>query len=249
MQKRSTISIFLCIMMLILILSSSGAASPDEPVVTQHLDKGEMVVRIQIRLRELGYFMFKPTGSFQNLTVSSVIAFQQKQTDGSGAPITADGSVGPQSRSILFSSRASRMDILTDIPFGQVTATMAATGELVSWETVKSQLRAGRTYSIIDCYSGTQFSMAFIEGENHAEMKCVSAEDEEIYKELFGGEYNYSKRPVLITLNGKNVAASLQGMPHGTDSHSCMYFDGSLSHVGMLSDIEQLNQVHKAAGR
>ena len=80
MRKRSVISIVLCIIMLILILSSSNAASPDEPVVTEHLDTGEMVVRIQIRLRELGYFMFKPTGSFQNLTVNSVIAFQQKQT-------------------------------------------------------------------------------------------------------------------------------------------------------------------------
>lgn len=249
MRKRSAISIVLCIIMLILILSSSNAASPDEPVVTEHLDTGEMVVRIQIRLRELGYFMFKPTGSFQNLTVNSVIAFQQKQTDENGAPITADGSVGPQSRSILFSNRASRMDILTDIPFGQLSTTMAATGELVSWETVKSQLRSGQTYIITDCYSGTQFSMTFVEGENHAEMKCVTAEDEAVYKELFGGEYNYSKRPVLITLNGKNTAASLQGMPHGTNNHSCMYFDGSLSHVGTLSDIEQLNQVHKAAGR
>ncbi len=249
MKKRSVISIFLCVMMLILILPASNAVSTDEPVVTQRLDTGEMVVRIQLRLRELGYFMFKPTGSFQSLTVNSVIAFQQKQTDENGAPIIADGSVGPQSRSILFSNRTVRMDILTDIPFGQLSATMAATGELINWETVKSQLEAGQTYTITDCYSGTQFSMTFVDGENHAEMRCAAMEDEAAYKELFGGEYNYSKRPVLITLNGKNVAASLQGMPHGTDSHSCMYFDGSLSHVGTLSDIEQLNQVHKAAGR
>ncbi len=249
MKKRSVISVFLCIMMLILILPASNAVSTDEPIVTQHLDTGEMVVRIQLRLRELGYFMFKPTGSFQNLTVSSVIAFQQKQTEENGAPIIADGSVGPQSRGILFSGRANRMDILADIPFGQISTTMAATGELVNWKTVKPQLRAGQTYTITDCYSGAQFSMTFVDGENHAEMRCAAAEDEAVYKELFGGEYNYSKRPVLITLNGKNVAASLQGMPHGTGSHSCMYFDGSLSHVGTLSDIEQLNQVHKAAGR
>ena len=48
---------------------------------------GETVVRIQLRLRELGYFNYKPTGSFQNMTVEATKRFQQKQVDSQGQPI------------------------------------------------------------------------------------------------------------------------------------------------------------------
>ncbi len=218
---------------------------------------GDNVVRVQLRLRELGYFMFKPTGSFLAMTVRSVIAFQQKQTDINGGSIAADGSIGPQSESILFSRTAVRADITAGIPFGATTSTLAQTGALVSWDEVKTLLTVGNTYKVIDCYSGTEFHMVFTGGENHAEMECASASDSATYKQLFGGEYNYSKRPFLIVIGDKRIAASLQGYPHGTDSvsgneadgHSCMYFDGSLSHVGALSDIEHVTQVYKAAGK
>ena len=75
--------------------------------------------------------------------------------------------------------------------------------------------------------------------------------------EAFGGEFNYSKRPVVIAVGGRLIAASLQGFPHGEDTvaanemagHACMFFDGSLSHVGQLPDVEHATQVNKAAGR
>ena len=57
---------------------------------------GETVVRIQLRLRELGYFNYKPTGSFQNMTVEATKRFQQKQVDSQGQPIMSDGTVGAQ---------------------------------------------------------------------------------------------------------------------------------------------------------
>ena len=61
---------------------------------------GETVVRIQLRLRELGYFNYKPTGSFQNMTVEATKRFQQKQVDSQGQPIMSDGTVGAQSMEI-----------------------------------------------------------------------------------------------------------------------------------------------------
>lgn len=108
-----------------------------------------------------------------------------------------------------------------------------------------------------DYNTGAQFDMVFCGGEMHAEMECADTVDTAAYKEAFGGEFNYSKRPVVLSVDSRLIAASLQGYPHGEDSvaanemagHACMFFSGSLSHVGQLPDVEHATQVNKAAGR
>lgn len=219
---------------------------------------GETVVRIQLRLRELGYFNYKPTGNFGTMTVEATKRFQQKQTDANGQAIMADGTVGAQSLAILFERAAVRSDIIASIPFGAaLSGTPSVTGELVEWSEVKTLLSAGSSYLVTDYNTGTQWRMTFTGGENHAEVECASAEDTAAYKETFGGEFNYSKRPVVVDIGGRLVAASLQGYPHGEDSvssndmagHACLFFSGSLSHVGGFPDVEHQTQVYKAAGR
>ena len=71
------------------------SASPQASAFTliSYGSTGEMVVRIQLRLRELGYFDYKPTGNFQSMTVEATKKFQQNQTDANGLPIIADGTV------------------------------------------------------------------------------------------------------------------------------------------------------------
>ena len=127
----------------------------------------------------------------------------------------------------------------------------------MNWATVKEQLTVGNQYQITDFYSRKAFQVVYTGGEMHAEVECASPMDTAVYKELFGGEFNYSKRPVLIQLSGTLIAASLQGEPHGEDTvtandmagHACLFFDGSLSHVGSLPDTEHIRQVYIAAGR
>ncbi|MBQ6692952.1 MAG: peptidoglycan-binding protein [Clostridia bacterium] len=219
---------------------------------------GEMVVRIQLRLRELGYFDYKPTGNYQSMTVEAAKKFQQNQTDANGLPIISDGTVGDQSRALLFTPGVKRVDIEAHIPIGsQLSDGACAPGELLIWNEVKDKLTEGITYSVTDYNTGTQFDMVYCGGEGHAEMECANTVDTAAFKETFGGEYNYSKRPVVINVGGTMVAASLQGYPHGEDSiaanemagHACMFFEGSLSHVGTLPDVEHAAQVRKAAGK
>ena len=49
---------------------SSTSPTPGSPTAVDSLisygSTGEIVVRIQLRLRELGYFNYKPTGNFQH---------------------------------------------------------------------------------------------------------------------------------------------------------------------------------------
>lgn len=75
--------------------SPSPSATPQAAnALISYGSTGEMVVRIQLRLRELGYFNYKPTGNFQSMTVEATKKFQQNQTDAAGFPIIADGTVG-----------------------------------------------------------------------------------------------------------------------------------------------------------
>lgn len=235
---------------------NSFAADPNQTVGQGSV--GEMVVRVQLRLRELGYLNFKPTGNFLGMTVSATIAFQQSQTD-LGGFVSADGTVGPQTQNILFSARAVRAAIPAHIsmPIGPaLKGTPTVKGQLVSWNKVREMLRENTSYTVTDYNTGKTFSLTYLGGEGHAEVECTTPEDTDVFLSVFGGVYNYSKRPVVVKIDGQSVAASLFGCPHGDsslsdnnmDGHTCLYFDDSYSHVGHVSDIEHQKQVFVAAG-
>ena len=191
------------------------------------------------------------------MTADAAKKFQQKHTMDDGSPMIADGTIGAQSMDILFRHNVARADIVASIPFGKSREGEPTLGELVSWDEVKGLLTPGNRYTITDYNTAATFEMIYIGGENHAEMECPDAFHAGKYKEVFGGEYNYSKRAVLVSVDGRNIAASLSGWPHGKDEysanemngHTCLFFDGSLSHVGALPDAEHLELVYQAAGR
>jgi len=218
---------------------------------------GEMIVRIQTRLRDLGFFLFKPTGRFQGMTTAAAIEFQKLQLDNTGNAIMIDGTVGDQTSEILFSNNAQRAVIPgeTHIPIGPSSAVNVIEGTIVPWSEVKGLLVQNASYEIADCVTGKTFYMTLIGGENHAEMECTTPEDTEIFLDVFGDCFNYSKRAMVIILNGKNILCSIQGEPHGIDSIAgnkmdgsvCVYFDGSSSHVGNIQDVEHLNKIYSVS--
>lgn len=247
----------ICIGLALLLTLCCSSALADGLIV--YKDTGETVVRVQIRLRELGYFNYKPTGVFQSMSVNATVAFQQSQTDAEGNPIISDGTIGDQTMQLLFSPNAVRARIPADvhIPIGRTSSSgEVESGTLLSWSEVKKLLKIGSSYQITDFNTGSTFKMKYTGGENHAEMECPTVEDTSTFKDVFGDEFNYSKRPVIIALDGQTIAASLQGEPHGVDTvaannmagHCCLYFEGSTSHVGSLPDMEHINTVFKAAG-
>lgn len=220
---------------------------------------GAMVVRIQKRLRELGYLNFKPTGSYKSMTVSAVKAFQTNYRD-AGFEMQVDGRMGKESMDLLFRYDALRVTLSgVSIPSGPKhgSSTLQKTGSIVPWGTVKGMLQTGRGYTITDCYTGSTFALMFVGGDNHAEMEPVSEEALEGFKAICGSEYNYLKRPVVVSIDGQEVAASIQCWPHGSDfvpdngmeGHICLFFDGSVSDVGNLPDVEHTENVYKAAGQ
>ena len=226
--------------------------------IISYEEEGELIAMIQTRIRDLGYFLFKPTGRYQTLTRNKMQLFQRNQTDENGAPIIADGTVGQQTLGLLFSTKAVRAPIGTGVHFPNLkkNGKSQAPGQRMKWEDVKLKLQIGSTYEVTDFNTGDMYRMQFIGGEQHAEMECVTVGDTAVFKEQFGNEFNYYKRPVLINVDGVMVAASIQGQPHGDDTvsgngmtgHACLFFEGSRAHVGGLMDVEHVNNIHTAAG-
>ncbi len=247
----------------LLFVPQAEAATPTPTTGSQLIvyeATGEVVAMIQTRLRELGYFHFKATGSFLGMTRSSVIEFQKNQVSQDGTPVIADGTVGEQSMALLFSPNAARAAIPQEvhIPIGKgANGNQTKAGALLTWAEVKDQLSIGQTYTLEDFNTGVTFNMIYTGGKQHAEVESATANDATAYKDAFGGAYNFSKRPMLITINGTLVACSLQGQPHGSDAverndmvgHACLYFNESKSHVGQLPDVEHINNVFAAAGK
>ena len=236
---------------------SAGASS--SPAIYDKTSTGSMVVRIQMRLRELGYLNFKPTGSYKSMTVNAVKDFQTCYRD-KGYAMQVDGKMGPESLDLLFRYDAIRVSLSgVSIPSGPKhgASKLLKTGELVPWESVKTRLVTGESYTMIDCYTGKELRLMFTGGVNHAEMEPSSTEELDSFMAICGSEYNYLKRPVVVTIGDEEIAASIQCWPHGNDvisdngmiGHVCLFFDGSTSEVGRLPDVEHTENVYKAAGQ
>ena len=235
-------------------------ADPNDGKIYDNTSTGAMVVRIQIRLRELGYLNFKPTGSYRSMTVAAAKAFQVNYRDNGGYDIMVDGKIGPQSLDYLFRFDAKRVSLSgISIPSGPKTGSDSVTvkGSPTDWSTVKDMLQTGAAYTVTDCYTGKSFSMVFVGGENHAEMEAADAESNSEFSYICGSDYNYLKRPVVIEINGSKIAASIQCYPHGSDTvtdnemqgHVCLFFSGSSSHVGNMPDVEHNENIKKASGQ
>lgn len=252
---------YLCLLLtclLALAVPALSFASANAPSVYSDGDSGEMVLRIQIRLRELGYLPYRPTGVYRGMTVEAVKAFQESST-AHGSALAVDGVMGPESIARLFDPNAPRVTIPDSVrmPRGPVAPTLKAKGQLLSWSDVKAQLASGSEYTVTDCNTGEKFRLVFTGGENHAEMELFSSEDKAAFDAVCGDEYNFLKRPVTVNIGGVEAAASMQCMPHGADSvsnngmdgHICVFFSGSLSHAASLPDIEHEATVRHAAGQ
>lgn len=239
-------------------LMTLGTANASELIALNA--SNETVLRIQQRLVELQYFSFKCTGTFGGMTRESIIQFQSLNG------IMADGTVGEETLALLFSADANpekqpvRNPIPANvkIPIGSSAAggnVPPQLGEAEKWSTISAIMKEGETYSLTDLTDQKTFTIVRTGGVNHARVETASAQDTQTFLSVFGGEVNWSKRPVIVTIGTVRYAASLQGMPSGTDTvagnnmdGSCaLYFMGSTSDVHNLPDFEHRTAVNKAS--
>jgi hypothetical protein len=86
------------------------------------------------------------------------------------------------------------------------------------WKNGRTVFSIGTVAEVKDVYTGKTFMVKRTMGTNHADTEALTKKDTEIIKSIWGG-FSWDRRPILLTINGKNYAASMSAMPHaGIDS-------------------------------
>ena len=88
-------------------------------------------------------------------------------------------------------------------------------GELLDWFTEAQYVIPINTdFKIVDLETGKSFNARRTVGSGHADCEPLTAQDTAIMKQIWGGNFNWNKRSVLVKFNGRTIAASAAGMLH-----------------------------------
>ncbi len=129
-------------------------------------------------------------------------------------------------------------------------------GELMEWEFASWILDTYNTATLQDLDTGKSFKVRRLGGSNHADMEPVTAVDTAIMKEIYGGQWSWTRRAVLVFVDGKVIAGSMAGMPHSIKTindnefpgHFDLHFLNSRNHFNNAIEPEHQKAVQKAAG-
>lgn len=131
-------------------------------------------------------------------------------------------------------------------------------GEFLAWEEASSIFPRYARATIIDFDTHLAFRVQRRAGSHHADVQPLTAVDTEIMKTIYNGKWSWQRRAVLVEIeDGRRLAASMHGMPHGAgairgnnfNGHFCIHFRDSVTHTGRKTDLAHQIMVWKAAGQ
>ena len=215
--------------------SSDGTCAPG--------DSGSAVKKVQQRLKKLGYYSGSVDGDYGNGTKTAVTKFQKRNG------LTANGKVNSKTLAKLNSSNAKKASA-SDSGSGD----SGSSTERLNWFNGGSnKIPKHATFKVKDIKTGKVFTVKRWSGANHIDAEPASASDTKILKSIYG-HWSWKRRPVLVKYNGHVYAASMNGMPHGTqtikgnnfEGHFCIHFYGSKTHGSKKVDAMHQNCVAEA---
>lgn len=92
-------------------------------------------------------------------------------------------------------------------------------GEVLDWwKSARYTFRIGDIAKVTDIKTGKTFKIKRTMGSNHADCEALTSKDTQIMKSIWGG-FSWDVRPVIISVRGRNLIASMSAMPHaGVDA-------------------------------
>jgi hypothetical protein len=90
------------------------------------------------------------------------------------------------------------------------------------WDEAQYKIPIDGVFEVEDFYTGKKFKVKRMGGTNHADIESLNIEDAKIMKDIWNG-FSWERRPVLVNIDGKILAASMSNMPHaGRDDKPAM---------------------------
>lgn len=130
-------------------------------------------------------------------------------------------------------------------------------GEFLSWEEVDKIFHRYANATVVDVDTGLSFRVQRRGGTYHADVQPLTAKDTAIMKVIYNGRWSWRRKAVVLELGGRRIAASMNGMPHGSGAirgndfkgHFCIHFRDSKVHQSGKENLAHQMMVWKAAGR
>lgn len=243
--------------------STSGSTSPTSiaeigkaPATTRRGDRGNDVKKLQQALKIYGYYSGSADGIFGQQTETAVKGFQKAKglsSDGIAGKVTIKTLFGEDAAGITTGSTGS-----TGSSGSSSSSSSTASGnvEYLDWFTEgKNLMPRGASFVIKDVRTGTRINCKHLYGGNHLDAEPLTAGDTAKLLEVYGGEWSWNRRPVIISYNGRLIAASMNGMPHGEqsitdnnfDGQFCIHLTGSKTHGSSKVDADHQAAIQEAA--
>ncbi len=130
-------------------------------------------------------------------------------------------------------------------------------GEYLDWFTeVQYLFPIGKQAEIIDFATGKRFKIERTIGASHADCEPLTSYDSQVIKELWGGNYSWVTRAILVVVDGRKIAASMTSKPHSIEyiennnfnGHFDIHFKNSRRHVDDAIDEYHQDKVRISAG-
>ncbi|MDT8861117.1 hypothetical protein N0O92_12815 [Alkalihalobacillus sp. MEB130] len=128
-------------------------------------------------------------------------------------------------------------------------------GTLLTWEEVDEIIPRYTSFTITDLETGLQFEAQRRAGSSHADVQPLTTKDTKIMKTIYEGKWSWKRRAILVHHDGKTIAASMHGMPHGGGAlannfpgHFCIHYKDSTTHRSRSLDLSHQIMVYKAGG-
>lgn len=179
--------------------------------------KGSSVYDLQNSLKQLGFFNAQPTGYFGRITVVSVKNIQKSYG------LSVDGIAGRDTMALINrlltqNDAGAQKALVSD---GKVSRDDSGNDSfLTPWfGGVENIFSIKKVAVVYDVDTGLKFNIIRSYGYNHADCETLTAADTAVMKKICGGQWSWQRRAVIVTVDGKSIAASMAGMPHaGEDS-------------------------------
>lgn len=198
-------------------------------IIVEKGSRGDEVTKIQQQLKTLGYLSDKVDGVFGNNTKEAVEAFQ------STAKLNVTGKCDKTTYEQLFAPNAPKCSKKP----GSTCEPAHGTAIKMDWFTsgIQKIFAKNTIATITDVKTGISWHEIRKGGSYHADCQPYTAADTAAMKKACKS-WSWARRAIFVTINGVNYAASMNCMPHGSNSmkynnfpgHHCIHFTNSRVH-------------------
>lgn len=126
--------------------------------------------------------------------------------------------------------------------------------EKLTWEKGKNVLKNNETASLYSIEKNIELNIKRLGGLNHMDVEPLTSEDTNKLLSIANGSFSWASHPMILKIDGKEIACSINTMPHGAQSISdnnyngqfCLHLVGSKTHGTNKINEEHQKQIECA---